>query len=81
MQNRVEAFDEWRKCSLDVYEDLPFFNAYLKENYTEYAISKIRYNTAIGMNNWKIHKFDEKTNVFIVTHKQSKLIDLDSSFI
>ena len=54
LQNRLEAFDEWRKVNLNVYEDLPFFDRFLKENYTDYAINKIRYNTALGFNNWKI---------------------------
>lgn len=70
LQTRLEAFDEWRKVNLDVFEDLPLFDKYIKENYTDYAVNRIRYNAAVGFNTWKIKDIDTKAKVYLLISKQ-----------
>ena len=66
LQNRLEAFDEWRKVNLNVFEDLPLFDKFIKENYSEYAVNRIRYNAAVGYNNWKIKDIEKQTKVYLL---------------
>ena len=76
LQSRLEQFDEWRKVNLDTYEDLPFFDTYLPKNYTDFAINKIRHSTALGMNQWKIHKSDDSHFVTVLT-KEEEPVDAE----
>lgn len=50
-----------------MYEDLPIFQ-YLRDNYSDYAVNKIRYNSALGLNNWSIKQEDKTT--FVVHMKE-----------
>lgn len=38
---------------------------------------KIRYNTALGLNNWTIKEFDEESKVYIIISKEKKEKDDD----
>lgn len=52
---RLEQLDEFRKVDLGKYEELHLFD-YLQRNFTDYAVARIRYQAAIGLNTIEIKK-------------------------
>jgi len=65
---------------LNVYEDLPLFDTFLKENYTDYAINKIRHNTALGFNEWKMKTFDKSSKTYLIVSKIDQEEDENDEF-
>lgn len=71
--------------NLDVYEDLPFFDRYIRDNYTDFAQNKIRYNTALGLNEWKIKDQDKMNKVYLLEKrnpaKEQEEDDIEKGFV
>ena len=63
-----------------MYEDLPYFDKFLKENYTDFAVNKIRYNAAKGLNLWKIHQEDKDNYLLHYRNPTEEMTD-DETFI